>query len=284
MISALLNHYLLQLILVNACLAYSQYIVLRAGVFSLATAGFASLGAYTAALSSLSLGVPMPLGLLAGTAAGTIAALLLSVPLARLRGVYQAIATLAFVQVVLSLMLYAEPLTGGALGLNNLPRLLGGWQTVVIFAAVLYVVAMLSRTGTGAAFDAIRQEETVAVSLGVRVVSHHRLAFGLSGAFGGLGGAMMAYRNYSLVPEDFGFPLSVTVLTYVVLGGRVSVAGPLIGAAVLTLLPEIARPFADYRLAVNGALMVLGIIYLPLGIADTVRFHWLSRRSAKVTP
>ncbi|WP_127088608.1 branched-chain amino acid ABC transporter permease [Aquabacter cavernae] len=269
-----------ELVLVNACLAFSQYVVLRAGVFSLATAGFASLGAYGAAILAARHGVPMPLALVGAGLIGAVAGLVLSVPLSRLRGVYQAIATLAFVQIVLSLALYLEPVTGGAMGMNGLPRLIGGWELILVFGVIFYAMLALSRAGIGSTFDAIRQEETVAVSLGIRVVDYHRLAFALSGALGGLGGGLMALRNYSLVPEDFGFPLLIAVLTFVVLGGRVSPVGPVVGAAVLTLLPEIARPLADYRLLVNGVLMVLVIIYWPHGIVDTIRLHLRQRRHA----
>lgn len=102
----------------------------------------------------------------------------------------------------------------------------------------------------------------------------------LSGALGGLGGGLMAYRNFSLVPEDFGFPLLMGALSFVVLGGRNAVAGPLVGALILTSLPELARPLADYRLAVNGVLMVLAIIYWPHGIVDTLSLHWRQRKHA----
>ena len=281
MIAALASYgTLLELVLVHALLAYSQAIVLRAGVFSLATAGLAAIGAYTAALLTVRFGVPMPVGLFVGAIAGTISGLLLSWPLARLRGVYQAIATLAFVQIVLSVLLFAESITGGALGLNNLPKLVGVGTLAVLTAATLYVFVAIPRTAIGRSFDTVREEETVAASLGIDVVLLQRTAFGLSGAIAGLAGAAMSYRNYSLVPEDFGFPLVVAVLTFVVLGGKDLALGPALGAAVLTALPELARPLADYRLAFNGLVMVLAIIYFPEGIARAwLQFRqWRDRR------
>ncbi len=269
---------LLDLVLINALLAFSQYVVLRAGVFSIATAGLAAIGAYTAANAVVSLGWPAPLGLLAGTALATTAALLVAVPLARLRGVFQAIATLAFVQLVLSVTQNATALTGGALGMNGIPR----WATTPILLAAaagsLYVLWCLGRSWIGRAFDTIRQDETVAVSLGIDVSRMHLLAFGLSGALAGLGGALDAYHGYSITPDAFGFRLLVACLTFVVLGGRVSPWGPLVGAAVLTVLPEVARPFRDYALLVHGALLILTITYLPDGIADTVGRRFRSRR------
>ncbi|WP_428825046.1 branched-chain amino acid ABC transporter permease [Azonexus sp. IMCC34842] len=279
---------LFELVLVSGVLAYSQYIVLRAGVFSMATAGFAALGAYAAALLAVRLEFPVWAGLFAAALLGAAAGLVLAWPLARLRGVFQAIATLAFVQIVMSIGLYWESLTGGALGLNGIPKLVHLGHLLVVLAIVLYVLRAVSRTGIGRAFDTIRQDETVAVSLGISVVGYQRLAFVLSGALGGLGGGLIAYRNYSLVPEDFGFPLLIAALSFVVLGGRNAVLGPLVGALILTLLPEVARPLADYRLAVNGVLMVLAIIYWPSGVVDSVILHWRQRKAAhppaEVTP
>ncbi|MFT3960968.1 branched-chain amino acid ABC transporter permease [Propionivibrio sp.] len=272
---------LLELVLVSGVLAYSQYIVLRAGVFSMATAGFASLGAYAAALLAVRLGFPFWAGLLAASLIGAAAGGALAWPLARLRGVFQAIATLAFVQIVMSFGLYWESLTGGALGLNGIPKLVHLGHLLIVAGAVLYLMRAVSRTGIGRAFDTIRQDETVAVSLGISVVAHQRLAFALSGALGGLGGGLMAYRNYSIVPEDFGFPLLIAALSFVVLGGRNAVLGPLAGALILNLLPEAARPLADYRLAVNGVLMVLAIIYWPHGVVDTLSLHWRQRRAVR---
>ena len=261
---------LLDLVLLNAMLAFSQYVVLRAGVFSVATAGLAAIGAYTAANAAVAWGWPAPFGLLVAVAAATLAAVLVAVPLARLRGVFQAIATLAFVQLVLSVTQNATSLTGGALGMNGIPRWAGTPTLLGAAAAALYVLWCLERSWVGRAFDAIRQDETVAVALGIDVRRMHLLAFGLSGALAGLGGGLDAYHGYSITPDAFGFRLLVACLTFVVLGGRVSPWGPLVGAAVLTALPEIARPFRDYALLVPGALLIAVITYLPDGVVDTL--------------
>lgn len=261
---------LLDLVLLNAVLAFSQYVVLRAGVFSIATAGLAAIGAYTAANAVQSWGWPAPLGLLAGMTSATAAAMLIALPLARLRGVFQAIATLAFVQLVLSVTQNATALTGGALGMNGIPR----WATTPVLlgcvAVVMYLLISLGRSWIGRAFDTIRQDETVAVSLGIDVQRLHLLAFALSGALAGLGGALDAYHGYSITPDAFGFRVLVACLTFVVLGGRVSPWGPLVGAAILTVLPEVARPFRDYALLVHGALLIAAITHLPDGVVDTV--------------
>lgn len=255
---------------IAAILAYSQYVVLRAGVFSIATAGLASIGAYAAALCVTSAGLPALVGALVALAAGTATALVIAWPLARLRGVFQAIATLAFVQVVLSGAQNAAWVTNGALGINGIPKAATTPVVLGILAAVVFLLHNFGRSRFGRAFDAIRQDETVAAALGVPVARMHLLAFGLSGALAGLGGALEAYHSYSITPEQFGFHLLVAALTYVILGGRVSVWGPLAGAAIMTTLPEVARPLADSRLLLQGALLIAVTVYLPDGIVDTL--------------
>jgi branched-chain amino acid transport system permease protein len=275
---------LLNLIILNCGLALSQYTVLRAGVFSVATAGLASIGAYTAGILILRYAVPAPLAVLAATAMGMLAGLILSLPLARLRGVFQAIATVAMVQIILSLALYADDITGGANGLNGIPKLVDTSALVVFIVICIYLLHSLGRARTGAAFDAIRQDETVAVSLGIPVARYQALAFVLSGAIAGATGALMACHNHSVVPEEFGFDMLVTVLAYVVLGGRRSVIGPLVGAVILSLLPEVARPLADNRLIIHGAALMLVIIYLPHGIVDSLVIARRRWRSGRVAP
>jgi branched-chain amino acid transport system permease protein len=273
------NEALGTLCMLNALLALSQFVVLRAGVFSLATPGLAAMGAYTAGGLTLRFGLPPAVTVVCAGLVALAGAMLLALPLARLRGVFQAIATLAFVQILISLALYAEPLTGGATGLNGIPQSVGIWHVAVTLGLITYVVARLGASPTGRAFDTIRQDETVAVSLGIDVVRHHALAFALSGLVGGIAGGLMASHNYSVNSGEFGFGMMIAVLSFVVLGGRQSVAGPITGAFVLTLLPELARPLAENRMIVYGTLLMVAIIYLPHGIVDTWLLHRLRRQS-----
>lgn len=269
---------LLDLYLIHLGLAFSQYIVLRAGVFSLATAALAGIGAYTAGIFAVKLGMHPVLGVMAGTVMGMGAAVVLSIPLARLRGVYQAIATVAFIQIFVSLNIYAEPLTGGALGLNNIPKTVGTGVLLVAAIGATYLIWAVERGRLGRAFNAIRQDEAVAASLGISIVRHQMLAFAISGALAGLFGALEAYHAYALDPNQFGFHLLITILSYVILGGRNSVIGPIIGTAILIILPELARFLAEYRMVIYGAMLIIVINYMPKGIADTVRDAIRTRR------
>ncbi len=272
-------HHLFNVFLIASGYALSQWVVLRAGVFSIATAGMAAIGAYGAALLTMRWGWHYLLALLAATVLGAFAGLLLSWPLARLRGVFQAIATLAFVQVVMAIALYADSLTGGAMGLNAIPNPVGTVHALLAVVAVVYLMTAISATRLGRAFEAIRQNEAVASALGVSVNFHQALAFAISGAIAGLFGGLEAFQSYTLFPATFGFPAVIAALSYVVLGGRRSVAGPIVGAAILLVLPEISRPLADYRMALYGAVLMLVIAFLPRGIVDTA---WLALRRQRL--
>lgn len=265
-------------ILVNAILAMSQYVVLRAGVFSLGTAGFAALGAYGCALLITKAGWPPAAAIVVGMAIGTAASALLALPLSRLRGVFQAVATLALVQIVLSGTQNWVSLTNGALGVNGIPKVADTGLLLAVVAVVVFLLVAMGRYSIGRAMDVIREDETVAVSLGISVPYHHRIAFVISGALAGLGGALQATSSYAITPGEFGFGMLVAMLAMVVLGGRTSVWGALVGAAILTTLPELFRVFADYRNVVQGILLMLVIVYLPRGVADTLIGAWRERR------
>jgi branched-chain amino acid transport system permease protein len=265
-------------ILVYALLAMSQYVVLRAGVFSLGTAGFAALGAYGTALLITKAGWPPAAAIVAGALLGTLTSALLALPLSRLRGVFQAVATLAFVQIVLSGTQNWVSLTNGALGVNGIPKVAGTAVLLAVVAVVVFLLVAMGRYSVGRAWDVIREDETVAVSLGISVPYYHRIAFIVSGALAGLGGALQATSSYAITPNEFGFSMLVAALTMVVLGGRTTVWGALVGATILTSLPELFRVFADYRNVVQGILLMLVIVYLPRGVADTVMGRLRDRR------
>jgi branched-chain amino acid transport system permease protein len=216
-----------------------------------------------------------------GTLLGLLCGLLLSAPLARLRGVYQAIASLAFVEILVALILYFEELTGGPLGFHNIPRLVTPWVLFFAMLGTMALLTLLGRGGIGRAFDAMRQDPSVAASLGVNPSKYHVLSFALSGAIAGLFGGLDALRNFSLTAEQFGFSILIGTLSAVVLGGRRAVLGPLVGTTILVLLPEIFRPLADYRQAVYGLLLVVVMAFLPFGVYDTIVMKLHNRRLAR---
>jgi branched-chain amino acid transport system permease protein len=269
------------LMLLNCGFAMSQYIVLRAGVFSIATAGIAALGAYTAALLNMRYGFPAWVSVPVAGLVGLVTGLLLSIPLALLRGPYQAIATLAFVQIVAFTILFFENFTGGALGLNNIPRLVTIWQILGVVLIAIYVMMAISATRIGRAFDAIRQDEVVAASLSISTGFYHTLAFAISGVLAGLFGGMQAFYTYSLEPGQYGFPFVTAALAFVVFGGQSSVLGGVVGAVFLTAVPELARPLADNRLLVYGLLLMVVITFIPNGVVGSLNAVLAKRRAQR---
>jgi branched-chain amino acid transport system permease protein len=263
----------LDAICIGSGYALSQFIALRAGLFSLGSAGFGSIGAYAAAIALVRYGTPLGLALLLGTGAALLCGLLLSLPLARLRGHFQAVATVAFVEIVVSLALYFDGLTGGPRGINGIPKLVGTGELVLFVAGVLILLSVVERTGIGRAFGAIRQDDLVARSLGISVVRYHALAFGLSAAIAGLAGTLAAFNTYTIEPQQFGFQLLTAALGAVILGGRSSVFGPVVGTAIFVMLPELARPLAENRFLLYGALLIATISFLPRGIVDSLVRH-----------
>lgn len=264
--------------------AYSQQVVLRAGVFSLASAAFSCLGAYACAYLVVKSGLPVAAGIALGALLGGLASYLVSLPLARLRGVYQAIATLALVEVMVALALYAEPITGGAVGFNNIPKHVGTLELLVAVAVVIYLLHAQSISRIGRGFDALRQDEYVAASLGVSSRREHTLAFISSGLIGGLFGALQSMYAYNVEPNQYGFGYMVTTLAAIVLGGRRSLIGPIIGSAIMILLPEVARPLAEYRQIVVGIILMIVVVVAPQGLADTYLAWRRQQRARRLAP
>ncbi|WP_338014600.1 branched-chain amino acid ABC transporter permease [Rhodophyticola sp. CCM32] len=135
---------------------------------------------------------------------------------------------------------------------------------------VIYINWSVGRSTLGRIFSALAQDESVAASLGVSIRKYHMIAFVVSGAIGGLFGGLQSLYVYNIEPSNFGFAFVVTVLTVVVLGGRTTLLGPIMGAAIMAILPEIARPLADNRTMVNGIIMILVITFLPKGVGDAI--------------
>ena len=263
----------------NALLALSIYLTLSCGMLVIANAAFMGLGAYSAALLTINYDAPFPLALAAGMAVPAVMAFVIGKPTLRLSGVYLAMATLAFGEVVRIALLNAESITGGALGLNGIPQSTQWWHVVLALALTLALLWRLRRSKVGRAFEAIKEDETAAGLMGIDVGAHKMLAFVLGAALAGLAGALNAHLTFFIGPSEYGFDRGVEILTMAILGGIGNLTGPVLGALILTLLPELLRSFKDFRLVVNGFILVLIVLFLPKGISDTTRLRqWLAQR------
>lgn len=287
------NSNLIVIMFINAVLALSLYLPLMAGQLSLASPGFYAIGGYVAAILSTRVfrtsgAYPLPLLFLemalAALACGLLA-VVVGVPALRLRGIYLALATIAFVEILRVLSLNLE-ITGGAVGIFGVPQpfpdTLGYlWVLVPLVALAALFLFRLERGRVGRALVAIREDELAADAMGVQPTYHKVLAFAMGAMLAGAVGAVAAHALNTWNARQGTFDVAINVLAFVLIGGSRTFAGPILGAMVLTALPEVLRrPLGDLRLIVNGLLLVVGSIFLPQGLASPEWFHRPRRRVA----
>jgi branched-chain amino acid transport system permease protein len=262
------------------------------GQISLGHAAFFGLGAYSTGILTATYGVNPWLALLAGLAVSGVAAVLIGVPALKLRGYYLAMATLGFGIIVYIFFNEAQGLTCGPSGLCGIPSLsLGGlalntprrlyllvWLAV---GAALSLSANLVDSRTGRALRALHDSETGAQSLGVNTARLKLLVFVWSALYASLAGSLYAHVLNFIAPASFGFMFSIKLVTMVILGGMASIWGSLLGAAVLTVLPELLTVFHDYEVIVFGAILMIVMIFLPRGLVRGMLDLWEFRRYKK---
>ena len=270
---------------INALLALSIYLTLSCGLLAMANAAFMGIGAYTSALLTMNAEMPFPVALLGGMVAPAVVAVVIGRPTLRLSGVYLAMATLGFGEVVRVLILNTDDWTGGALGLNGIPQLTEWWHVALAVALTLFVLARLRRSKVGRAFEAIKEDETAAGLMGINVAGTKLLAFTLGAVIAGLAGALNAHLTFFIGPNEFGFDRGVEILTMTILGGTNGLTGPVLGSLILSLLPELLRAFKDFRLVVNGVILMVIVLFLPKGIWDPARFaRWFGMKRGGTMP
>ncbi len=264
---------------VNAMLALSIYITLSCGLLSLANAAFMGIGAYAAAMLTMQADVAFPLALLAAAVLPALVALIIGIPTLRLSGVYLAMATLGFGEVVRVVVLNLD-VTGGPMGLNGIPLKTEWWHIVLLLALTLFVLARMRRSKIGRAFEAIKADEVAAQLMGINVAGYKLLAFVTGAVIAGVAGGLNAHYTFTIGPGNYAFENAVDILTMAVFGGTVNLIGPTLGATILTVLPEVLREFKHFRLAFNGLILIVVILYLPKGIWDPARLRALFKRTS----
>jgi branched-chain amino acid transport system permease protein len=265
----------LVLLAVNIVFAYGAFLPLAAGQLNLGLAGFAAIGAYAAAYASNSWSVaPTPAIVLGGLVAG-IVALAVAMPVLRTRGIYLALATFAVGQIVQATILNLE-IVGGAAGypVAAFIRL----PTIAAFAAVIVIiVALLFATRFGIAVRALHDDEIAADLMGLHVRAIQVAAFTIGSIIVGVGGGLYAHYFSFIEAQNFNIALSITVVLYVLLGGTQSILGPLVGAAVFTLLPELLRGSQSWRYVVFAAGLIVLMALRPQGLVTRAPLRRLFR-------
>ncbi|MFH1123490.1 MAG: branched-chain amino acid ABC transporter permease [Pseudomonadota bacterium] len=270
--------HLTNLILIYAMTATGLNLVTGyAGQLSLGHAAFFSIGAYSSALLSMKLGWPFPLALVASAVIATVFGALLGIPSLRLRGPYLALATAGFSEIIQIIINNWESLTQGSRGIPEIPppSLFGGaisseiaWYYLLIGFFLVCTMASyrIVHSHLGRAFIALRDNEPAASAAGVNPFAHKVLAFAISAFLSGLAGSLYAHYRAYISPDTFTFAESVAFLSMVVVGGKGTLAGPLIGSAALTLVPDLLSFMKDFKMVFHGILLVLCMMFLPGGL------------------
>lgn len=263
--------------LINSVMALSLYFSLRAGIFNLSAVGFMALGAYTSGIFAVRFGTPSIVGISVGVLISLFIGSVLVYPILRLRGHYLAIATLSFGGIVQALALNLDELTNGPAGLIGVPVTVEVWHLIIIVSLLVYFAWILTSSRTGRAWDAIRTDLSAARAVGINVEHYRLVSFLISTAIAALGGGLWAHVNRVIVPFEFGFPQLTFILVNTLLGGISHPFGPVIGAILVSTMPEWLDKFEHFREMIIGFLLVIIVIYLPNGLITflpNIRLIW----------
>jgi len=262
--------------------ALSAYIGLWSGVLSLAPIAFAAGAAFTSARVDFDHpGLPLAYHLLIGVSVGSLLAFVTSFALLRLGTHYLALATIATVLIARVIVLNLPQYTGATVGIP-ITRMISTTQILIILAAVCLIFGTLRKSRFGYALDAVREQPEVASALGINLLRVRRIAFVMSGFFGGLAGVMHGQLSLYLSPDSFYLDLAFVAIASAVLGGAYIWVGPIVGALIYSALPELLRPFlGSYKNIANGVSLVLIMVFLQRGLIDPRVFRKLINRKGK---
>ncbi|HEX2440426.1 MAG TPA: branched-chain amino acid ABC transporter permease [Methylomirabilota bacterium] len=297
--------FLLVSMVLAAVLALSLYVPLMAGQLSLASPGFYALGGYIAAIMSTRV-FPVTGGLysvwlvllemVVAALASAILGLIVGVPALRLRGIFLALATIAFVE-ILRVVALNLTVTGGAIGIFGVPQPFGTqiqymWVGLPLLGLCMLFVARLERCRAGRALVALREDELAADAMGVNPTRYKVLAFTVSAIIAGVVGAISAHFINTWNSRQGTFDTGVSLMAFVLIGGSRTFVGPVVGGLVLTALPEVLRGLADLgglpawfaqflrdgRLIIFGVLIALGTVFFPHGLITPAVLRRFARR------
>jgi branched-chain amino acid transport system permease protein len=280
--------YLLSLAMLNVISALGLNLLTgNSGQISLCHSSFMAVGAYVATLLTLHVGLPFWLAIPAAAVVAAALGALLGLPASRLKGIYLALATLGFLQIVQIVIEETADLTGGVRGLKVpapalAPGLRVGFYPMYLFvlgvcAFAIWATKNLLASRVGREFNAVRSSPHAAQALGVSVARVRLVAFALSAAYAGVAGGLLSVVVGFIDPNEFGVSAALRQITFVVVGGMGSVAGSVIGATVLSALPELLRPVKEYSDVIYTLILLGFLIFIPHGLATLWR-KWLDRR------
>ncbi len=281
-IPAICNPY--QMTVVNSALIYFvaalgiSIMLGMCGQMSFAAISFMGMGAYCATQLSKTLGMPTLMALVLSAVFTALMSLWIGALLFRLSGGYFTFATIGLVYICSSLFLNLKPLTGGANGIVGIPDLnLFGYNLDSLYKWFFFLFAVcilcglfverIRRTSLGRSMASVRDNELAAKSLGVNCYQVKIISFVIAGTLAGLAGGLIAFHNGTVSTALFSFQIATNFVIMVMLGGVNSTVGTFLGTFLVTLMPEVLSPLADYLRLIQGVLIILMMIFMPTGLA-----------------
>ncbi len=276
----------------SSILATALRLPLITGRFNIGVVAFAAVGAYTSALLAVKLEVNVWLSLLAGCAASGLVAFGLGLIILRVSGLYFGMLTMCLLEMLRHYLLWHRELTGGVMGILNIPSpTLFGFDlgadkvpfyylAVIVTVISVWFIYRIERSRAGMAFQAIGQSDLLSEHLGINIARYRLLAFVISGIFAGLMGGMTAHYLHYTSPEDWTIMQSLTIQIFMVVGGRGSAWGPIVGTTVLMSISEMLRGSKEYLPLVYGAILIPVILFYPRGLVGIPQSmtQWVARR------
>jgi len=271
---------------INTIAAVSLRSIAKTGQMSIGQAGFMAIGAYTSSILATKMNLPVYWAMLMGGLASMLLAALIGFPLSRIRTVYFVTVTMFLGEIIRLVAFEWRSVTGGSTGLESIPpptafsmgilhvnfanRIYFCYLALFVLLFVILILYNIERSHAGTVLSAIGQEESLSASVGINVASYKVLILCVGCFFTGLAGSLYAHYMTVLNPDAFGIFTSLYVLIYVVVGGR-AFAGPIVGAVILTLIPEIFAALKEYQPFVFVLILFLVVFLLPGGLTDLPR-------------
>ncbi|MFM7570267.1 MAG: branched-chain amino acid ABC transporter permease [Betaproteobacteria bacterium] len=249
---------------INLILAWSVYVVLLAGNLSFAQGAFMAIGCYASGVLTVKLGLPLVPAALAAAVLSAFLAMLIGWPALRVRGIYLIMVTIG-VTFCVRVGLENFKFVGGVQGFGGM---MGADLTTVMVAVAVIGAALwgLSISPLQRILDAVREDDRVAESLGINTAWVKLAAFAVGAAIAAVGGALYGHFMNFVRPDNFDILVSIYVVLYVILGGVNNMFGPVLGAAIMTLLPEYFRVLAEWRPTIFGLVIVVMLLFRPEGL------------------
>jgi branched-chain amino acid transport system permease protein len=251
--------------LLNVTLALGLYITALSGQLSMATAAIAGVGGYLSGVLTVKFNVPFVPAVIAAAAAGGLVGATLAVLTAKMRDFILKLTTLAFGE-ALSVLAFNWDYIGGANSFTGLQLDTGLGTCCVAVLIAMYVAWRFDGSRLGFAARAVRDDPLAAAAMGISVTAIRIITFALGGAIVGMGGAVQAHYVLVISPSDLGFFVSLNYIIFLLFGGLQTMWGPVLGAVLLTVLPEALRFAREYRLIVYGAIIVAVVLWRPDGL------------------